>query len=69
LDLKAKLESRSPYYGPKRKVSGAFNVGLIGQPAPPYDVAAGVIKVCKGGALPDLVHHGIAAQVHFESKV
>ena len=40
LNLKAKLESSSSYSHFKRLVPGAFNVGLIGAAAPPYQGSA-----------------------------
>jgi len=36
LKFKASFESGSSYYSFKCLVPGAFNAGLIGQPAPPY---------------------------------
>jgi hypothetical protein len=36
LHLKPKFESSPSYSSFKRLVPGSFNLGLIGQPAPPY---------------------------------
>jgi len=36
LNLKAEVERSTSHFGFKRSVPGGFNLGFIGQPAPPY---------------------------------